>query len=80
MLQRMDDDEDLLAPAGQVHLDPDTLLLPPASNLKSVSESEGCSQRTNTGDGARQIREKHATNTGQFLEQILVVRELRRAG
>ena len=43
-----DDDGDgdgyLLAPAGQVHLDPDTLLLPPASNLKSVSESEACSQ------------------------------------
>ena len=39
-----DDDEDLFAPAGQVHLHPDTLLLPPASNLKSVSESEACSQ------------------------------------
>ena len=26
-----DDDEDLLAPAGQVHLHPDTLLLPPAT-------------------------------------------------
>ena len=38
------DDGHLLAPAGQVHLDPDTLLLPPASNLKSVSESEAYSQ------------------------------------
>ena len=31
-----DDDEDLLAPAGQVHLHPDTLLLPPAKIPRSV--------------------------------------------
>ena len=54
-----DDDEDLLAPAGQVHLHPDTLLLPPAKILGSVSKGETCSRCTNTGDGTQQIRKRN---------------------
>ena len=49
-----DDGGYLLAPASKIHLDPDTLLLPPANDLKSVSEREACSQWTNTGDGTQQ--------------------------
>ena len=59
-----DDDEDLLAPAGQVHLHPDTLLLPPAKILRSVSKGKTRSQCTNTGDGTQQIRKRNMRQIG----------------